>query len=176
MCCGREIERQFDLMVGMVLWGVVGAIAFFTFQSWGVWKWSLFTVPLGILAVIGVEVLSTMVPLGSQLRPTASFVLGALGILTFIVAAPVPQIQTQLLWFAVCGACAVITVELLPAQCARAGGAAARRRSHCSPSRSGSPQSRHQQAPCAHPARFRVDGAVSPGVPAFMESGLSSGR
>ena len=49
--------------------GVVGAIAFFTFQSWGVWKWSLFTYPLGILAVIGTEVLSTMFPFAASCAP-----------------------------------------------------------------------------------------------------------
>ncbi len=42
-----------DLLVaGMVLWCGVGAVAFLA-QGWPEYKWSLFTVPLGILAVVG---------------------------------------------------------------------------------------------------------------------------
>jgi hypothetical protein len=105
-------RRQRDLMVGMVLWGVVGAMAYVTFQSWGVWKWSLFTVPVGILAVIGVEVLVGMASRDNPLSRPASFVLTALVLLSLLVGAPVPQVQTQLLWFVVIGVCAVVTVEL----------------------------------------------------------------
>ena len=104
--------RQLDLTIGMVLWGVAGAIAFFTLQNWGVWKWTLFTVPLGILAVIGAEVVAMMVPPGSQLRPSVSVAAGALVLLSLLVGAPVPQVQTQLLWFVVIGICAVIAMEL----------------------------------------------------------------
>ena len=146
-----------DLIIGMVLWGAAGAIAFFILQNWGVWKWTLFTVPLGILAVIGVEVVVTMVPPGSQLRPSVSIAAGALVILTFIVGAPVPQVQTQLLWFVVVGVCAVIASEVVRGACARAPGVAERRGSHgCSLNRPG-----------GHRASQQVSGAHASRVPAL---------
>jgi hypothetical protein len=53
----RERARpKADLVTGMVLWVVVGAIAFLI-QGWADFKWSLFTVPVGILDVTGVEAL-----------------------------------------------------------------------------------------------------------------------
>jgi hypothetical protein len=105
----KRAERELDLVVGMILWGAVGAFAFIALQGWPEYKWTLFTVPLGILAVIGLEALAGM----ADLRPVA-FAAGApFGILSFVAGAPVPQAQTRLLWSVVVGVAAGIGAELL---------------------------------------------------------------
>jgi hypothetical protein len=106
-----RVQPQMDLALGMVLWGVSGAIAFFVLQGWPEYKWSLFTVPLGILAVMGVEVLGTATILGRR-RPLALLVWTSLAILSFMVGAPVPQVQTRLLVSVVIGICSAMAAAL----------------------------------------------------------------
>jgi hypothetical protein len=109
----KRAERELDLVAGMILWGGVGAFAFIALQGWPEYKWTLFTVPLGILAVIGVEALVGVVRSGNELRPLAFAAGAALGMLSFVVGAPVPQVQTRLLWSVVVGVAAGIGAELL---------------------------------------------------------------
>jgi hypothetical protein len=98
---------QLDLVVGMVLWGASGAVAFIVLQGWPEYKWPLFTVPLGILAVVGVEALGAMArSFGIKPRPLILAAGAAIGILTFVVGAPVPQVQTRLLVSVIIGVCA----------------------------------------------------------------------
>jgi hypothetical protein len=93
----------------MVLWGAVGAAAFLI-QGWPQYKWSLFTIPLGILAVVGVEELVAMArSLGKRPRSLA-LAATMLGILIFLVG-PSPQVQTVLLLSVVIGCCAGIALE-----------------------------------------------------------------
>ena len=125
----RERARpKLDLVVGMVLWGAVGAVLFFI-QGWPEYKWSLFTVPLGILAVVGFEALVSM---AGSLRPIPRWIVwaagGGLAILGFLAGAP-PQVQTLLVLSVLIGCCAGIALEfgsdhprrrrwILPALCA----------------------------------------------------------
>jgi hypothetical protein len=98
----------------MVLWAVLGAIAFFVLQGWPEYKWPLFTVPVGILAVTGLEAL--VATAGSFGKKPSSLAVAAgtvLAILGFVVGAPVPQVQTCLLWSVVIGVCVGIAAELL---------------------------------------------------------------
>jgi hypothetical protein len=102
-----------DLVVGMVLWGALGAVAVIFLQGWNEYKWPLFTIPLGILAVVGIEALGAMA--GSFGRKPRLLVLAAgaaIGILTFVVGKPVPQLQTRLLLSVIIGACAGVAAEL----------------------------------------------------------------
>jgi hypothetical protein len=109
----RERARpKLDLVAGMMLWGALGAVGLFV-QAWAVQKWSLFTVPLGILAVVGFEALVSMAgSLGRKLRPlalalTATTVLGILILLVGIS----PQVQTFLLLSVLVGCCAGIVLK-----------------------------------------------------------------
>jgi len=110
----RRAEPQLHLLAGMMLWGTLGAIAFFVLQGWPEYKWPLFTVPLGILAVVGIEALIAMPgSLSKKPGPLAFAATSALGILSFVVWAPVSQVQTRLLLLVVIGVCAGIAAELL---------------------------------------------------------------
>ncbi len=110
----RERARpKLDLVAGMLLWGVLGAVAFFI-QGWAAYKWSLFTVPVGILAVVGFEALVAVVErIGKGPGPPALVTATLLGVLAFVVAAPVPQVQTRLLVSVVIGVCAGAAAEFL---------------------------------------------------------------
>jgi hypothetical protein len=108
----ERASRKLDLVVGMVLWCVVGGIAFML-QGWFEHKWMLFTVPLGILAVGGLETLvATANTLGKRPRLLVLAAGVVLGILSFFAGAPLPQIQTRLLFSVVIGCCAGIAAEL----------------------------------------------------------------
>jgi hypothetical protein len=101
------------LVAGMVLWGAAAAVAFVV-QNWGLYKWLLFTAPLGILAVVGVEALVSLAGRSAKTPRRLAFTAGtALAVLSFMAGAPVPQVQTQLLWSVVIGVAAGIGAELL---------------------------------------------------------------
>jgi hypothetical protein len=104
---------KLDLVVGMLLWCAVGAITFL-FQGWAEYKWSLFTIPLGVLAVVGVEALGSIArSLGERPRLPALAVGALLRILAFWIGANAPQSQTVLLASIAVGICAVIAAEFL---------------------------------------------------------------
>jgi hypothetical protein len=106
----RERARpKLDLVAGMLLWGTVGAIAFLT-QSWYEYKLLLFTFPLGIVAVVGLEaLLSIVASVGRERRLLALTTVGGLAVLSFVVSSR-PHIQTLLLVSVAVGCCmAVIT-------------------------------------------------------------------
>jgi hypothetical protein len=87
---------RFDLMIGMLSWLVTGALAFFV-QGWPVYKWLLFTVPIGILAVLGVEALAEVaVGIRREVLFASLSVVGLLAISTLLVE-PSPRVQTYLL-------------------------------------------------------------------------------
>ena len=92
----ERVRPQFDLVVGMLLWVASAAVAFFI-QGWPVYKWMLFTVPLGILAVVGIE--SSLSPASgldrkaSRLRVAAAV---GLAVVSLLLSAS-PHIQTALL-------------------------------------------------------------------------------
>jgi hypothetical protein len=110
----KRARPKLDLVAGMMLWGALGAVGLFV-QAWAVQKWLLFTVPLGILAVVGFEALVSMAgSLGKKPRPLAlALALTAttvLGILIFLVGVS-PQVQTLLLLSVLIGCCAGIALE-----------------------------------------------------------------
>jgi hypothetical protein len=110
----RQQKRpQPDLATGMVLWGAAGAVAFLI-QGWWEYKWLLFTIPVGILAVVGVEPLVALAAdLGKKPRWLAVAAGTALATLSFVSGAPVPQVQTRLLFSVVIGVGAGIGAQLL---------------------------------------------------------------
>lgn len=108
----ERVRPKLDLVAGMVLWGVVGAGAFLI-QGWPQYKWSLFTVPLGILAVVGFEALLSMAGnVGQRPRPLTLALVAAmvLGFLVALVGAP-PQLQTLFLLSVVIGIGAGVALE-----------------------------------------------------------------
>ena len=102
-----------DLCTGMLLWGGVGAFAFIVLQSWPEYKWTLFTVPVGILAVLGVE---AMLELGRtsgwKVRPFGVAAGVALGITSFFASASALEMQTRFLLAVVVGGAAAIVAGL----------------------------------------------------------------
>jgi hypothetical protein len=95
---------QCDLVAGMALWGVSGAVAFFVLQGWPEYKWPLFTVPIGILAVAGLEALAAEWRTLSHASRRLAWMAGAaLGTLSLIIGAEAPRAQTRLLVFVVAG-------------------------------------------------------------------------
>jgi hypothetical protein len=98
----REREQMRSrLVAGMVWWLVVGAIAFLL-QGWPEYKWSLFTVPVGILAAVGCD-RTGGIDRGISRRRVALLALCAgLAALTFI-AAIAPRVQTILIGAVVAG-------------------------------------------------------------------------
>jgi hypothetical protein len=110
----RERARpQMEMVVAMLLWVAVGAVAFFI-QGWGAYKWLLFTVPLGVLAVVGFEALiAAPGNVGIRQRGMVWAAGTVLAILSFVIGAPVPERQTLLLLSVVIGVCAGITSEML---------------------------------------------------------------
>jgi hypothetical protein len=109
----QRLRPQWDLLAGMLLWGAFGSLAVVV-QGWWDYKWLLFTVPLGILATFGAQVLVAMpASLGKRTQLGGVLAGTALAIWSFMVGAPVPQIQTRLLLSVVIGVCAGIGAELL---------------------------------------------------------------
>ena len=113
----RKRDRpRLNLVSGMTLWCAVGGTAFIL-QGWFEHKWVLFTVPLGILAVAGVESLVTQarkIDVGPR-----SLALGAaviLAILGFLVGAPAAKVQTRLLLSVVIGCGAAAASALITAR------------------------------------------------------------
>jgi hypothetical protein len=103
---------------------LVGAFAFIGLQGWPEYKWALFTVPLGVLGVLGLEVLVGQArTCGWTARPLGLAAGAALGIVSFAAGAPAQEVQTRLLLSVLIGAGAAIAVELLtarPPACRRA--------------------------------------------------------
>jgi hypothetical protein len=96
----------------MVLWVVVGAIAFLI-QGWPEYKWSLFTVPVGILGVTGVEALVRMTPpLRGRARLLLVILAAAVAVMSLAIATS-PRIQTLLLASILVGASAGIAALIL---------------------------------------------------------------
>ncbi len=94
---------RLDLVVGMVLWVLVGGAAFLI-QGWPEYKWSLFTVPVGVLGVVGVDASFGWIQrLQHRDRWTLVAMGGSLAVLSSVVATH-PQIQTVLLLSIVIGA------------------------------------------------------------------------
>jgi len=108
----QKAGPRLDLAAGMVLWGAVAAVVFFI-QNWGLYKWLLFTVPVGILAVTGAEALVALAGSGKKPRRVVIAAGTLLGVLSFMLGAPVPEVQTRLLWSVVIGVGAGLGAELL---------------------------------------------------------------
>jgi hypothetical protein len=110
----RPARPQLQLVVGMLLWGGVGAIAFFILQGWPEYKWALFTIPLGILAVLGVEALVDAADGVRKPTMLAALVAAtALAVVSFAIGTPAPKLQTRLLVSIVLGVGAAVGTELL---------------------------------------------------------------
>ena len=108
----HRIRPRWDLVAGMLLWGAFGSIAAVV-QGWWEYRWLLFTVPVGILATIGAEVLvAKTASLEKRAQVTGVLIATALAIGSEVVGAPVPQIQSRLLLSIVIGFCAAIGAEL----------------------------------------------------------------
>jgi hypothetical protein len=117
----RRAQPQMALVVAMVLWGSVSSIAFFILQGWPVYKWALFTVPLGILAVVGVEALVGMAAgLRTGARMGVLATVTALAIVSVVIGAAAPERHTPLLVFVVIGVGAGIGTEVAARPWARA--------------------------------------------------------
>jgi hypothetical protein len=113
----RRAHPQVSLVIAMLLWLAVGAVAFFILQGWPVYKWALFTMPLGVLAVVGVEAIVDATAGARKSMQLATLAVGtALAIASFAVGAPAPELQTRLLLSVVIGVGAAIGAELLQAR------------------------------------------------------------
>jgi hypothetical protein len=103
----HHTSPQLPLVHGMLMWLAVGLVTILI-QFWGSWHWLLLTVPVGVLAVFGVEALGPRVRRVS--KPAARLALT----LTFLVAAvasaavggAVVEAQKWLLLVAVAVGCA----------------------------------------------------------------------
>ena len=112
--CVHGLRRrvQLDLIAGMLAWIVLGAVAFLI-QGWWEYKWLLFTVPLGILAVTGIEWIVARG--GCEIKRRIGLFVGVttLAILSGVISASDQRMQTRLLWSVVIGSCAGVGAELL---------------------------------------------------------------
>jgi hypothetical protein len=112
--CVHGLRRrvQVDLIAGMLTWIVLGAVAFLI-QGWWEYKWLLFTVPLGILAVTGIETI--VAHGGCEIKRRIGLFVGGttLAILSGVISASDQRMQTRLLWSVVIGICAGLGAELL---------------------------------------------------------------
>ncbi len=93
-------RRRLELAAGMMLWAAAGAVAL-SVQGWWDYKWLLFTFPTGLLAVAGLEAL-----LAVRGFPTRAVVLAGatlLAVITCLIAAHLPRLQTGLLLSIVVG-------------------------------------------------------------------------
>ena len=109
----RRVRPQTNLVAAMVLWGAIGAVLFLV-QFWLAYHWLLFNVPLGILAVVGVEALvdSRRLPDGRRRWVTLAGV-AALAALSFWIGAPADQTLILLLVLVVITAGAGIGLEMV---------------------------------------------------------------
>jgi hypothetical protein len=108
----ERVRPKADLVIGMMLWVVVGAIAFLI-QGWPEYKWSLFTVPVGILGVTGVEALVRVTrPLRGRARLVLVILAVAVAVMSLAIATS-PRIQTLLLASILLGASAGIAALVL---------------------------------------------------------------
>jgi hypothetical protein len=106
-----RVRRRIHLVMGMIVWGASGAIAFLI-QGWPQYKWSLFTVPVGILAAVGVEVLVTNTERLEARRwaiMAVATVGAGLAVLSFLASASA-RTQTRLLIGVAIGICAGFAV------------------------------------------------------------------
>ncbi len=114
---GQRTGRRLDLIAGMALWVASSAVAFLL-QNWALYKWLLFTVPLGILAVAGLEVVAataaTTGATGGALVLTAGT---ALAVLSFTLSASNPEVQTWLLSSVGVGIAAAASAAFYPRRC-----------------------------------------------------------
>ena len=102
----RDAPRL-KLVHGMLLWAAAGVIAFPVLQGWPEYKWPLFTVPVGILAVVGAETLAALARTVGWRPGAASIGAGvAVAIMVLVLGAREPQLQTRLLLAVVTGGAA----------------------------------------------------------------------
>jgi hypothetical protein len=101
------------LITAMIHWIVVGAVAFIGLQGWPEYKWPLFTIPVGVLAVVGVEALWREAA-RSRWRSRTGHVAVAASSAVFAcwISAPVPHVQTRLLGALLIGAACALGKEL----------------------------------------------------------------
>jgi hypothetical protein len=97
--CRRE--RRFHLTIAMLLWVGSGAVVFWL-QNWALYKWLIFTVPLGILAAVGVDALIAQPP--SVSVGAGSLGAGGLAVGALLVGTQAPEIETRLLLSVLVGA------------------------------------------------------------------------
>jgi hypothetical protein len=108
----QRVGATVDLAVAMMVWCAAGAVTFF-FQGWAEYKWTLFTVPVGTLAVIGVESLVTTTwTTSTWRRPRAVAIGAAIAALSYGVAARGPRNQTILLSAVALGVAAALAIGL----------------------------------------------------------------
>jgi hypothetical protein len=107
-----RVRPRIHLVMGMIVWSASGAIAFLV-QGWPQYKWSLFTVPVGILAAVGVEVLVASTERLGPRRLTMVMAVATVGaglaVLSFLAAASA-RTQTRLLIGVAVGICAGFAV------------------------------------------------------------------
>jgi hypothetical protein len=114
--------RRRDLGMAMLLWLMLGAFAFIVLQGWPEYKWALFTVPLGILAVLGVEaMLERARACGWSFTRLQLAAAAALGLVSFAAASAAQQTRTRLLVAVIIGAGAAVTAgrRAAPARASR---------------------------------------------------------
>jgi hypothetical protein len=105
---------QASLVIAMLLWLAIGAVAFFVLQGWPLYKWALFTMPLGVLAVVGVEAtVAETAGARAWMWWATLAVATTLAIASFAIGAPAPEVQTRLLLSVVIGTSAAVGAELL---------------------------------------------------------------
>jgi Dolichyl-phosphate-mannose-protein mannosyltransferase len=108
----QRVGATVDLAVAMLVWCAAGAVTFF-FQGWAEYKWALFTVPVGMLAVVGVEGLFTTTwTVRAWRRPRAVAIGAAIAALSYGVAAQGPRNETLLLSAVAVGVAAAIAIGL----------------------------------------------------------------
>ncbi len=117
----HRIRPQWDLVTGMLLWGTLGLIAILV-QPWWDYKWTLLTVPIGILAAFGAQALVAMAATLGKRALLGGVLAGVvLGVSAFAFRGLDPQIQTRLLLSGVVGICAAFAAEWLTDPRARRG-------------------------------------------------------
>ena len=105
---------QASLVIAMLLWLAIGAVAFFVLQGWPLYKWALFTMPLGVLAVVGIEeIVAAATRTHAWVCWLTLAVATTLAIASFAIGAPAPEVQTRLLLAIVIGTGAAVAAELL---------------------------------------------------------------
>ena len=109
----QRTRPQLDLVVGMVSWGAIGGVALLV-QFWGAWHWLLFTVPVGILAVVGLEALVAGArSLRMRPRPVTLAIGGALAAVSLLAGQPSWQTQHWVLVPVGIGVVTAVAAEVL---------------------------------------------------------------